>query len=147
MEMLFTWMVKTAKGFVVKNKGIFMKAIIAYANTLPENTKENTCKPNTHRLIDAWDKVLGYYDCPQRNELMRAISKIHINEYEHDLHYASIMDFGIEELVNNDWGTRPCGHPNEFWNEPEPYGGGYLIKDETLKQPIFKRRLRILEEE
>ena len=139
-------MVHTAREYVIKHKSIFMKAIIAYASILPEPTELKTYRHNTQRLIDSWDKLLKYYDCPARNELMRAVRKIHIDEYEHDEHYANLHDFLIEEMVNSDYETRPCGHPFEYWNEPEPYGGGYLIKDETLIQPIFKKRLKILEE-
>ena len=140
-------MLKTARQYVIKHKDIFMKAITAYASILPEVTRENTELPNTHILIDKRDKFFTHERNIGRKPLMEAVWKVLLSEYEHDIYYRNRFDWLLEELANSGWKPRSCDHPtNEHWTEPEPYGGGYLIKDETLKQPIFKRRMRILEE-
>ena len=121
---------------------ILEKAIIAYASILPEPTKENCIYPNTHILLDIRDEYFKYADNPTKDKLERAVWKIFITEYEHDHYYGDRISFGIEKAANSEWKPRSVGHPVLYWNEPEPYGGGYLIKDETLKK--YARRFKNL---
>lgn len=123
-----------------------LKALILLANRYEEPTHENVLHPNSHKLLDIRDKFLKYEDNPDRINLFRAVFRVFIHKYE-DPYYGRRYDVVIEDIANSDWVTRPCDYPNECWNEPKPYGGGYLIKDETLKQPIFKKRLKILEKD
>ena len=111
------------RGFVIKHKGVFMKAIIAFAKILEEPTKENTTRHNTHILIDIRDKYFKLDNLPARKELMKAIWKIGIVEYEHDGHYSFRGDWVLEEIHKSDWKQRPIWQPSrESWNEPLPEG-------------------------
>lgn len=142
MILLKQWMLREARQFVIEHKGIFMKAIVAFADILPEPTKENTVRHNTHVLIDLRDKFLRYDTIANRTKLYEAAWKIFIAEYEHDADETYRFDWLVEELANSDWETRPIGHPATNWQEPDPYGGGYLIKDDTLLK--HKRRFNLL---
>jgi len=139
-------MLKDHRGFVIyKFKSPLMKFLIWLAEKMPEPTHENCIRPNTHILLDLRDEFFEHEDNPGRRELLWAVWKIGIIIYEHDPYYAWRADWFIEKIVNSDWKPRPIGHPNRWWHEEEPYGGGFLIKDETLKQKIFKRRMKNLE--
>lgn len=121
------WMLQSMRAFVIEHKGIFEKAIIAYAKILPEPTKENTLEPNSHILLDRKDKFFGYYCNSSKMALFEAIWKIRICEYEHDPHYRHISDWDAEEqtesMLSGEWKPRPTNHPSGGWNEPHPYGG------------------------
>ena len=118
--------------FIIEHKGMFEKAIIAYANCLPEVTRRNTIHPNTHLLLDFEERFFGYYTNPQRVPLWRAVFKIAEAEYEHDPEKKYLIDVIFEWVANSNWIPRPLGHPRETWCEPEPYGGGHLIKNKKL---------------
>jgi len=112
------------RGFVIEHKGVFEKAIIAYALILPEPTKENTLEPNCHILLDIRDRFR------ERNTvkpaLFEAAWKALICEYEHDPCYRNRLDWLLEELVESvldgEWKPRPTNHPSGGWKEPHPYG-------------------------
>ncbi len=136
-------MLEEAGEHVVKNiKAPLFEAIVLYGMMYPEPTHENVRHKNTHILLDIQDEFFKYYTNKRNIPLFKAAFKILIVEYDHDQHYGWILDWFLEMLVNSDWESRPMGHPNEAWTEPEPYGGGYLIKDETLKKNI--RRFKSL---
>ncbi len=116
------------RGFVIKHKGIFMKAIIAFANSLTEPTRDNVIHPNTLKLLDFQDRFFEYEDNPGREELFRAVFRVLIAEYEHDPYYHYRFDWLLEQIVNSGWKPRPMGFPNKYWKEKPPYGGGYLVK-------------------
>jgi len=122
------------------------KALVLLANRYEEPTHENVLHPNSHKLLDIRDKFFTWEDNPSRTNLFKAVFRVGIHKYE-DPYYGRRLDWLVEMIVNSDWVTRACDYPNESWNEPAPYGGGYLIKDETLKQPIFRKRMKILEED
>ncbi len=136
------WMLKENRGFVIAKKLIFETAIIAYALIIPDFTHENVTRPNSHILVDARDEFFEHYDNPHKLKLLKAAWKILISECEHDNHYQWLFEWLVEYLVNHDFKPRPAGHPIKHWKEPEPYGGGYLIKDETLKK--YARRFKNL---
>ena len=117
------------RDFVIKHKGIFEKAIIAYAKALPEPTKEmgrdGYClEPTSHVLLDFREKFRSYYANPTKQALFEAGWKIAIDENEHDPHYRDIV-FGwlVEELVeavlDGRWPPRRSGHPSSSWKEPQ----------------------------
>ena len=131
------------RDLIIKYKGIFTKALIWFAKRLPEPTRENVIRPNSKVLLDMRDEFFKCEDNGGRHELFEAIWKIFIVEYEHDIYYSNRIDWLVEQAVNRGWHPRPCGHPNTCWKEEEPYGGGYLIKDETLL--ANRKRFKILE--
>ena len=90
------WMLSLKRRFVIKYKGIFMKAIIAFAHTLPEPTKERTRLPNTH---------------------IRAAWKILIDEYEHDGDVSDLLNWVIGEIKESDWKPRLKSPKNSWKNE------------------------------
>ncbi len=123
---LSKWMLQTERAFVIRNKNIFEGAIIAFAFILPEPTKENTLEPNSHILLDKWDKFFGYYTNRSKMSLFKAIRKVTVCIYEHDPHYRSLIDWFLEEIVESvlegKWKPRRTNHPSGGWNELHPYG-------------------------
>lgn len=104
------------RGFIIKHKAIFMKAIIAYAKILPEPTRENTFLSNIHTLMDIRDEFKRRVNIPSREELLDAVFKIGISEYAHDTVYQFFADWLIEELRKSDW-VIPNRWDNRFWKE------------------------------
>jgi len=117
------------RDFVIKQvKAPLETAIIMAASLLPDPTKENTYHPNTHRLIELEELFFSYDTNPSKRRLLKAVWKLLIIENEHDPYYRDRFNWGVEKIVNGEWKPRSIGHPNKFWNEPEPYGGYPLIK-------------------
>jgi len=111
------------RGFIVKHKAVFEKAIIAFAKIVPEPTKENTKYPNTHILMDIRDKFFELENNPGRKALFEAAWKVLIAEYEHDPYYRFRLDWVLEEIQKSGWRERPAWHPvRSEWNEPLPEG-------------------------
>lgn len=123
---LSKWALQTKRAFVIEHKGIFQKAIIAFALILPEPTRENTLEPNSHILLGKWDKFFGYYSNSSKTRLFKSIRKITVFVYEHDPHYRHLIDWWLEEiletLLDGEWKPRPTNHPSGGWKEPHPYG-------------------------
>ncbi len=129
------WILKGARQFVIEHKGIFQKAIIAFASVFPEPTIENTTHPNTHILIGTKGKFLEYEDNPGRKALFEAAWKIFIAEYEHDPYYRYRFDWILEQILESDWSPRPLGHPVNCWKEPERDGEClFKIVNDTSKK-------------
>ena len=127
---LSDWMLKEARQFVIEHKDLFMKAIIAFADTLPEPTKENTIIPNTYPMIRIWDKLLEMEDNPGREPLFKALKKITVSEHEHDYYYKDRMqvwlELWMEEVLMGNWKPRSLGHPDSCWKvDPDKRGIGY----------------------
>lgn len=136
------WMLREARGYIITHKAIFMKAIIAFARILPEFTREDCDRPNTAILLDIRDKFFKYDTIESRRPLYEAAWKILIAEYEHDGDETFRLDWLVEEIANSEWQPRPMGHPVTCWQEPDPYGGGFLIKDETLGKRVNIIRMK-----
>ena len=112
------WMLKEHRRFVIDIvKAPLYQAIILAASLLPEPTKENTERPNTHRLLDMEAKFFGHEDNPNRTKLYRAAWKIFIAEYEHDPAITYRLDYIFEEQAKSGWEPRPPGHPDRYWKE------------------------------
>jgi len=94
-----------------------MKAIVAAGKRYPSPTKENTVKPNTHKLIDIRDKFFEYERNEQRRELFKAAFNILIVEYEHDGYYTDRFNWIIEKIKELDWGDRGRRPISAFWKE------------------------------
>lgn len=130
------------RDFIIRQKWIFKQAVKAYANALPEPTKENTLEPNSPIIIDIEDKFFKYYDFKGNKPLFEAMWKILICEYEHDPHYRDICQWVLEELVeavmDGRWTPRPHHHPSGHWKEPRETCGEYdgrRFKDLIKKTP------------
>ena len=102
------------RGYIVKHKGIFQKAIIAYARMIPEPTKDNTSLPNIHLLLDLRDEFLEHVNIPSRIELIKALFKIGISEYAHDIVYQFFIDFIVYMLKKKDW-ELPIKWESPYW--------------------------------
>ena len=107
------------RDFVIKEKGIFVKAIIAYAKNIPEPTREDTFLSNIHILIDVRDEFVKHVNIPSRIELIEALFKIGISEYAHDTVYQFFIDWLINALRKSDW-TMPNRWESTYW---KPYVG------------------------
>ena len=120
--------------------------IMTSAKRMPaEVTKKNSQMPNTHVLFDIEEKFFEYERNGSRKELYRAIFKIYKSEVEHDTDYSFRGEWLLEEqikaILDNRWEPRPEGTPhNDFWKEPEPYGGKHSIvyKMQQKREEILK---------
>ena len=131
MTKLIHWALRgEMRDFVINRvKAPLEKAIILAASLIPEPRIENTYLPNTHRLMAYRDTFLKYETNQSKRKLFEASWKILIFEIEHDPYYRDRFNWLIEMIANDpEWKPRSCDHPNGFWAEPAPYGGGTLIK-------------------
>jgi len=128
----------TMRGFVIKHKGIFLKAIIAFAKILPEPKREDCKRPNSPVLFDIWDRLLKHLSLVSRIPLFKAARKLHIAEYEHDPWESELFDCFVEELViaylDGAYQPRTIGRPAAYWNEP--------IAEQEAKREKIKQLLR-----
>ena len=102
------------RGFIVKQKGIFMKAIIAYAKMIPEPTRDDTFLPNIGVLFDLRDEFLEHANIPSRIELIKALFKIGISEYAHDTVYQFFIDWLLYRLRKVEW-ILPVKWESTYW--------------------------------
>jgi len=151
MEQLGIWALRTARGFVIKHKGVFMKAIIAFANTLPEPAREGDTDPNkkvvgdpnSPLIMDVFDKFFEYFHHEGRVELLQAARKIFIFEYDHDPDYRNMFQFFLEEFVelvmSGKWKPRPIGHPSgTYWTEPRNHEGDHGLYNGRKFRTLIK---------
>lgn len=110
------WMLSLKRTFIIKQKGIFQKAIIAYASSLPEPTKERTRLPNTHILIDTEEWFFNHYTNKGRKALLKAFWKIVIVENEHDGDMSDLLNAVLGKIKESDWKPR-LKHPKNWWKE------------------------------
>jgi len=133
-------MLKTIRGFIIEHKGIFEKAIIAYANALPDPDTHECIHPNVPILKRIRDKFMGYLRV--KRDLYAAAWKIIIDEYEHDPDHRAFAEFILEEIVESmmagEWKPREVGWPGHTcWGEPRTetegnYGGYHGRKFRSL---------------
>ncbi len=140
VDNLSRFMLRDRRQYVIdKVKAPIMKALIVLANRLKiEPTKQNTFHPNTHVLIDIWDKFFQTVEL-SREPLFRAVSKIVISEYEHDPYYRDriniFLELLVEAMLKGNWKPRPLNHlPFNIANygevDPNIRGIGYeFMKD------------------
>jgi hypothetical protein len=128
-----------------KVKAPIVKALITLANRIQvEPTKLNTVHPNTHVLIDVWDKFLEMEDNGGRKAMFKAIRKIWIAEHEHDPYYRDrmnvIFEMLIEAVLEGRWKPRPLDHPSYCWKiDPNMRGEGYqLMRDRYYQRKIAR---------
>ncbi len=121
-EPIAHWMLRTARNYVITHKAIFRKAIIAYAEILPDPTLGNTYRANTKFWIKERDKFRKYYNNPGREALIEAAWKIWIDEYEHDGHYVDLIDVVVDDIKSEEeWTERVALHPlPRYWTEQRP---------------------------
>ena len=108
------------KSLVVRNKGIFVKAIIAYAKDLEANglvpTRENTSLTNIHKMLDWRDEFLAHVNIPSRMELIESLFLIGISEYAHDTVYQFFIDWLFWTAGITDW-VFPNRWTSPYWKE------------------------------
>jgi hypothetical protein len=98
----------------------------------PNPTYENTRHANTHPTLKIIDKFFMFENNKDRAGLFKAIYRLAVCEFEHDLYYASRRDWWIEQIIlailDGTWQPRLEGQPDpRWWKEPAPYGGKYSI--------------------
>ena len=104
------------RDLVIKNKGIFVKAIIAYAESIPDPTEGDTFLPNIHELIDSRDRFKKQVNIPSRQRLLDALFKIGISEYAHDTVYQFFLDWLKHDLEKTPW-VYPDKWVNPYWDK------------------------------
>ena len=127
MAVIETYRHKMFKGIlrelVIRNKAKFTKAIIAYANSVPEPTWDDTYLTNIHILMDIRDEFMNHINIPSRMELIEALFKIGISEYAHDTVYQFFIDWLINALRKVTW-TMPNRWESTYWNTYVTRGKG-----------------------
>ena len=123
--------------------------IIRLVRLYPEPTYENTRSANTYASLQIRDKFFKYERNSWRVPMFRAIFRIVIDEFEHDIYYASRRDWLVEEIIKailaGTWQPREYDHPDaSWWTEPKPKGGKYSI---IYKMWLHRKEIkRILED-
>ncbi len=141
MVTLQYWMLRTARQFIIEHKDIFKRAIIEYANAMPDPDKMECLYVNTPILKRIRDKFMGYLRLEDifkdsislEKSLYAAAWKIVICEADHDPDHRALAEWVIEELVeavmDGEWKPREVGMPGPgVWGEPRTktagnYGG------------------------
>jgi hypothetical protein len=113
-------------------KIFYAYALLKLIKLYPEPTKNNTVGTCTHTCLDIIEKFWKYEKNPGRAILFKAIYRLALDIFEHDLYYEDRRDWWIEEIVkailDSKW--KPREHWEEgkkWWTEPEPYGGKHSI--------------------
>ncbi len=114
---LMLWTIKR-KYFIDKVKKPLMDAIVNLAMKYPEPTMDNTCIPNTAKLLNIRDKFFEYEDNSGRDALFQALWQMFVVEYEHDGYYRYRIDWIIEEINKSEWEPRTLRR-EACWKEPE----------------------------
>lgn len=132
-ETVGRYMLKTARQFFIDHKAVFMNAILAFAKILPEPTKENTTKVNTHNLIDLWE-WFNQHNTKARDDLFDGLRKITIDEFEHDPFYDGRMQAFLEKwlelVLEGKWQPRNQMEPSDrFWLRDNTNKGYLFIKE------------------
>jgi len=117
--LLYRWLLWSPmrKHVIEHIKKPLMEAIINIANRFPPPTMENTCIPNTAKLLNIRDKFFEYEDNAGRDALFRALWRIFIVEYEHDPYYRYRIDWILEEVNKSNWEPRKIRR-EQCWKEP-----------------------------
>jgi len=103
------------RGIVQRNKSIFVKAIIKYANSIPEPTRDDTFLPNIHKMMGWRDEFLAHLNIPSRFDVIEALFKIGISEYAHDTVYQFFIDWLFWTAGVKDW-VYPNRWESTYWN-------------------------------
>ena len=91
--------------------------IVRVARRYPDPTKERTCLPHTHILVDIKEMFFECEDNPGRDALFQALWRMFIIEYEHDPYYQVRIDWIIEQIHKSGWGVRPMRVKTKHWKE------------------------------
>lgn len=136
VQNLRTIMLKDKRQYIIdKVKAPLMKALIILARRYPQPTKENTSHPNTHALIDVFNKFFEMEGNADRIDLFMALGKVVVAEHEHDPFYRDriyvLMELWLEQVLLGKWKPRSLDHPDSFWkSDPNMRGIGYeFMKD------------------
>lgn len=105
-----------------KVKAPLRKAIVLAAKRLPKPTRENTYYHNTHVLMDIFDRFFERYYCKPNMDMMLAARDILLAEVEHDPHYRWILNWFVQDIVNEvnkgNWKPNDTEFPNkDCWEE------------------------------
>jgi len=106
--------------------------IVKSIRRYPTPTFENTNCANTHPTLKIIEKFNTYHHNSMRQPLFDAIFKIAVCEFEHDIYYADLRDWWVEQIIlailDGEWQPRLENHPDpRWWREPKPYGGKHSI--------------------
>jgi len=89
--------------------------MVEISSGYPKPTKENTTFHNTHILLDIWEQFFKFEDNPGREHVFEAISRIFIDEYEHDPYYRYRIDWFLEQIFASNWEPRRQMQPSSYW--------------------------------
>jgi len=133
-----------------KRSGFFAKIfllidvwrIVQSVNRYPEPTKENSDKQNVHVLIDFWDNFEKFN--MTRQELFRAVRRIHLSECEHDDVYEERHDKFLWDMISAVQDGRyklPTVHsPTSHWSDPAAIEAlGFARMEEAVTGTLSKR--------
>ena len=132
---------RTIRHLVIHNKDIFKRAIIAYADAMPDPDTYLSDYANDSILKEIQDKFMGYLRLEDTHKgqialersLYRAVWKIVRVEAGHDRDHRALAEFigeeYVEAVMDGRWKPRDIGMPGpRVWGEPRTktagnYGG------------------------
>ncbi len=126
---LSKFMLRDNRQYVIdKVNAPILKALVILANRLPKINKQNTVDPNTHVLIDNWDKFFEMEDNQTREPLFRALRGITLAKHETDPYYRDRINVHaellVEAILDGKWKPRPLNSPPSCWKN-DYRGKGY----------------------
>lgn len=107
-------------------KASWLRKIIAFVRIIrlckkyPLPTRDNCYYGNTFVLMDIWDRFFKKYYNPDHIPLFQAMRDLTCAEMEHDIHYAWLMNWFVEELIK------------------EVDAGNFILNDKTKPFPQEK---------
>jgi len=125
-------------------KGSWIKNLIALITAVnlikkyPELDRKNIGNKNTLAFLDIAEKFNKYHNNGNRQPLFDHFYHLAFGTTAHDKYYGSIADWWIEEIIkailDGKIDPRPEGWLKpQWWKEPQPYGGEYIVIHKMIK--------------
>ena len=106
------------RGYIMnKVKKPLQNKIIKLVDKFPEPTIDNVEHPNSKILLAIRDDFFKHERLSKRVDLLKAVFKILIVEYEHDIYYRQRMNWCLNELKKYDWKEYENQFPEKYWEE------------------------------
>ena len=94
--------------------------LVFISKRLPEPTRNNTNKYNTHLIIYLRDWFEERDETPVRHEAYRGLFNFLAYKYDRDNHHADRLDEVLKEWLKTDWQFKEGGRPTVYWKQDEP---------------------------
>lgn len=88
---------------IIKAKFFFRKAIELYARAMPEPTRDNCLKVNSHNWLDIRDEFFRRHPVVPKRGMIESAFKIIIDEIEHNEEYDPLYNDLMELMKSKEW--------------------------------------------